>query len=51
MATQRTQSKLLERPSGWVDDGTSADPEHRFSFVEDRWALAALLAAMAREER
>lgn len=42
---------LLERPEGWVDDGTSADAENRFSRVEDRCLLAALLAAMAREER
>lgn len=40
---------LLERPEGWQDDGTSADTEHRFSHVEDRCLLAALLATMARE--
>lgn len=50
-ALHRGARVFLERPSGWVDDGTSADPEHRFSFVEDRWALAALLAAMVRDAR
>lgn len=50
-ALHRGAIVLLERPEGWVDDGTSADAENRFSRVEDRCLLAALLAAMAREER